>query len=195
VVEVGTPGTEMINPGGGSLQRGEGEVLLDDKTVVSNGILELGDVGSSLVDGGEGVGLVTTGGNELVTVGGDEGVAGGNEGVTDGSEGATVVEESDDDEGGGGGATDGEGPTRSGTAQGGMSSCPIIFDLCGRSTNNPESSPLLASRLDGSPESTRTLNGRRIIIVPGRLPSYTRKGEVEWGRSRLGKQPPYETGH
>ena len=79
-------GREITNPGRGSVQRSEGEGLLDDKIIVSSGILELGDVGSSPVDEGEGAGLVTTGGNELETVGGNEGVVGGNEGVAGGSE-------------------------------------------------------------------------------------------------------------
>ena len=134
-------GREMINPGGGSLQRDEGEVLLDDKPIVSNGTLELGDVGSTPVNGGEGAGPVTTGGdeleavggNELETVGGNEGVVGGNEGVTGGGEGVTAVEESDDDddddEGGGDGTTDGEGGTRSSIAQGRKSSCPFTRDF------------------------------------------------------------------
>jgi len=121
-------GSEMINPGGGSLQRGEGEVLVDDKTIVSSGILELDDVGSSPVGEGEGAGSVTTGGNELGAVGGDEGVVGGNEGVTGGSEGVTVVEESDDDDGGDG-TTDGGGGTVSSIAQGRRSSCAFTRGL------------------------------------------------------------------
>ena len=188
VVGVGTPGAEMISPGGGSLQRGGGEVLLDDKILASNGMLGPVDVGSSPVGEGEGKGLVTTGGNELETAGGsegeaggDEGVTGGNEGVTGGSEGVTVVEESDGDDGGGDGATDGEGDTRSAIAQGRRSSCPLTRDLLGHPTNNPESSPFLSSRLDGSPESIRTLDGRRIIIVPGRSPPYKKGEEVNGG--------------
>ena len=181
MVEVETPGTETTKPGGGSLQSGEGEVLLDDKTVAVDGILGLGDVGPSPVDEGEGVELVTTVGNELETLGGNEEGVGGNEGVTGGIEGVTVVEESDEDEGGGDGATDGEGATRSGIAQGGKSSCPFTLGLWGRLPDGPESWSFLASRLNGLPESTRALDGRRIIIVPGGSPSHTRKGEVEWG--------------
>ena len=147
-------GREIANPGGGSLQRGEDGVLLDDKIIVSSGILGLGGVGSNPVDEGEGAGLVTTGGNELETMGGNEGVVGGNEKVTGGSEGVTVVEESDDEEEGGGGSTiDGGGGTGSSTAQGRRSSCPFTRDLWGHS----ESLPFLASRLDRSPESIRTL--------------------------------------
>ena len=174
MVEVETPGTETTKPGGGSLQSGEGEVLLDDKTVAVNGILGLGDVGSSPVE------LVTTVGNELETLGGNEEVVGGSEGVTGGIEGVTVVEESDEDGDGEDGATDGEGATRSGIAQG-RSSCPFTLGLWGRLPDGPESWSFLASRLNGLPESTRALDGRRIIIVPGGSPSYTRKGEVEWG--------------
>ena len=179
-------GREITNPGRGALQRGEGEVLLDDRTIVSSGVLELGHVGSSPVDEGKGVGLVTTGGNELETVGGNEGVVGGNEGVvggnegvTGGNEGVTVAAESDDDddegEGGGDGTTDCGGGTGSSIAQGRTSPCLFTRDLWVHS----ESLLFLASRLDGSPGSIRTLDGRRIIIVHRTVAVVHKKGEVE----------------
>ena len=104
VVEIGTSGIEAANREGGSLQKGVdfgGWVSLEDTKVVSSGIPELGDVGSSSSDEGESARLVMTGGNE----------------------GMTMVGESDDHEDGGGGSTDCEEGTGLTIGHGGRSSC------------------------------------------------------------------------
>lgn len=110
-------------------------VLLDDTTIVSSGILEFGDVGSSPSDEGESMGLVKTGvGAGLVTTGENEGMSGGR-------------------------ATDSEHGTRSTIGQGARSSCLLTRDLRGRPVDGPESFSFLAGRHDGSPKSVQTLNG------------------------------------
>jgi hypothetical protein len=151
-----TWGVEAINPGGRSLQRGvnttRGGKLLDDIVVVSSGVLGLGDVESSPSDEeSEGVRLVMTGRDEGTTAEGD----------------------ADDDEGCGGVTTDGVVGMGSMIGQGGRFFCLLARDLQDHSGSRAGSLPFLAGRVNQPPKSARTVDGRCIIIVPERSPSYT----------------------
>lgn len=118
-----------------------GGVLLDT-VVVSRGILGVEGVDSgSSEEGCESISPVTTGRDEgVMTVGENEGRLGS--------------------------ATDGRGFAVSTRREGGMVSCLFAQDLQDRRTNSMELLPVLAGRLDGSPE-----RGRLMIIVPEKSPS------------------------
>lgn len=139
----------MTGPDKGSLQvgTGPGGGVLVDTAVVSRGILGLGEVdSSSLGEGCEDVSLVTTDNIEgMVEVEGNEGKA---ESGTDGR-GCAVS-------------------TR------GIVSCLFPGDRQDHRANSTELWPVLAGRLDGTPESTRNPDGRLIIIVPEQSPPWAK---------------------
>jgi len=83
-------------------------------------------------------------------------------------------------EGGEGGTTDGVEGIEPTTEKRGMSSCLFAQDLQDHSGSSQELLPFLAGRLDESPESVRTLDRRRMIIVPEQSPSYKKGGGKRW---------------
>jgi len=149
---MGTFDVGMAKPGGGPFKTdlGLGSEVLLDTTVVSRGILGLedGESGSSEEECGC-VRLVTTGKFEGMAVVGNN-------------------------ESSGGGTTDDKVRVGSTVGRRGVASCLCTQDLRDHSVSSLGALSVLAGRLGRSPESLRTLEGRRTIIVPERSPSHTK---------------------
>lgn len=79
-----------------------------------------------------------------------------------------------ENEGRAGSATDGRECGISTGGRGGMVSCLFARDLQDHRANSRELLPVLAGRLDESPESAGTPDGRLMIIVTEQSPSCTK---------------------
>ena len=148
----------MAHFGEGLLQNGvdSGGGVLLDTGVVSMGVTKLGGVeSSSLEKECGGILVVMTDGNEgVVAVGYREGRVGSERDVNEGTVSASGSE--------------------------GSASCLFSRDLQDHRANSKELLPVLTGRLDGTPQSTPTLDGRVMIIVPERSPSCKDGEREQW---------------